>query len=142
MSPELHEALNALLLGMSTVFSGLLMLLLAMKLVGGTIEWRLRYKERKANDARLAAKGGNAAMVEVEQEGRLSGDLVAAIGLALQLDQEVLDEMEAQRLTWTRMFKPFSPWLMDSKNTLHTHRIRYHAVGRTGSIVRDRQERR
>jgi Na+-transporting methylmalonyl-CoA/oxaloacetate decarboxylase gamma subunit len=128
MNHDMQEALQALALGMGTVFCGLLMLLAAMKTVG----WTLARRPRKVVDAENVSQ-------EDPEDLVMSADLVAAIAAALHMDQLAMEEMEAQRLTWTRMFKPFSPWLMDSKNTLHTHRLRWHAVGAPGRIVSERQ---
>ncbi len=128
MNHDMQEAMQALALGMGTVFCGLLMLLAAMKTVG----WTLSRTHKKVQEV------GNVSQEDPE-ESVMSADLVAAIATALHMDQLAMEEMEAQRLTWTRMFKPFSPWLMDSKNTLHTHRLRWHAVGAPGRIVSERQ---
>lgn len=147
MNDILIEALDALILGMGTVFVGLLLLMAAMKAMVVTVgalqqreKARAEAKERAAQAARRSGGGTDLEMSDDEGEFA-SGELVAAAALALHLDALVFEELEAQRLTWTRMFKPFSPWLMDAKNSLHTHRIRYRAHGSTGSIVRERGPR-
>lgn len=147
MNHDLVEALDSLVLGMGTVFVGLLMLMGAMKLMVLSVQGlatRERTRQEAATRLAQAAAGGASApaLALVDDEGDFaSGELVAAAALALHLDALALEELEAQRLTWTRMFKPFSPWLMDAKNSLHTHRIRYRAHGSTGSIVRERGPR-
>jgi len=143
MNHDLIEALDSLVLGMGTVFLGLLTLMAAMHLMVRSVAGlqaretaRARSRDLEAAE-RAAADGPGLLVVDADGEP-VSGELVAAVAAALHLDALALAELEAQRLTWTRMFKPFSPWLMDAKNSLHTHRIRYRAHGSTGSIVRER----
>lgn len=138
-------ALKAMVFGMGTVFTCLVLLQATMYTTA-----RLLNPASKAASA--PAKGPDYSKVQLSEppatplvlgdEGLpVSAEMVAAAILALHMDRLAQEELEAQRLTWTAMFKPFSPWLMDSKNSLHTHRIRYRAVGGAGTIVRDRAAR-
>lgn len=139
-------ALKALVVGMGTVFTGLVVL-------QGTMYLSAWYLNRAPVTRPAPAAGGPdyskvqlsdppvAAALAVDGDLPISAEMVAAAILALHMDRLAHEELEAQRLTWTAMFKPFSPWLMDSKNSLHTHRIRYRAVGGAGTIVRDRAAR-
>jgi Na+-transporting methylmalonyl-CoA/oxaloacetate decarboxylase gamma subunit len=137
-------ALKAMVFGMGTVFTCLVLL-------QGTMYTTARLLNPAPKAPAGSAKGQDYSKVQlsdpplaaVAAEGDLpvSAEMVAAAILALHMDRLAHEELEAQRLTWTAMFKPFSPWLMDSKNSLHTHRIRYRAVGGVGTIVRDRAAR-
>jgi len=138
-------ALKAMVFGMGTVFICLVLLQLTMYTTA-----RLLNPAPKA--ATRSAKGPDyskvqlsdpplAAAVSGDDDLPIAAEMVAAAILALHLDRLAHESLESQRLTWTAMFKPFSPWLMDSKNSLHTHRIRYRAVGGAGTIVRDRAAR-
>jgi Na+-transporting methylmalonyl-CoA/oxaloacetate decarboxylase gamma subunit len=139
MSYDWIEILNSLAIGLGTVFVGLLTLMGAMKLMVLLVaRQQARSRAREEAAARAPATGQGPPADSAPGDGSLSGELMAAITIALHLDALALEELEAQRLTWTRMFKPFSPWLMDAKNSLHTHRIRYRAHGSTGRILRER----
>jgi Na+-transporting methylmalonyl-CoA/oxaloacetate decarboxylase gamma subunit len=140
MNESLIEATRSLVLGMGTVFAGLLLLLVSMKLIAMFVSWSQSSMSRSSRKAMTgsAVKTGNAGTAVVTQDGdSIVGEVLAAITMAIRLDDLALEDMEAQNLTWTRMFKPFSPWVMDSKTSLHTHRIRYHAPWNPGQIIRD-----
>ena len=134
MNGSLQPALEALALGMSTVFCGLLLLLLSMKTMATVLRFQQVALERKREKGAALVPGE--VEEHIENEGGLSGETLIAIGTALHLDDLEIEEMEARNLTWTRMFKPFSPWVMDSKTTLHTHRLRWRPAGRSGQVVR------
>jgi Na+-transporting methylmalonyl-CoA/oxaloacetate decarboxylase gamma subunit len=138
MNGNYEPAIEALALGMSTVFLGLLLLLLSMKIMSVGLAWRrkrltARAQRLREEDARSEEANRVQAAADVDA---MSGELLIAIASALHLDDIAIEEMEAQSLTWTRMFKPFSPWVMDSKTTLHTHRLRWRPAGATGRVVR------
>lgn len=145
MQSQASTALTALLMGMGTVFTGLVLLQFSMYFSA----WANTRKAATAAGAPLPAtqedlgtriQPASAPQVRVlGADGQpVSGDLLAAIALALHLEQHALAEAEAQRLTWTAMFKPFSPWVMDGKTSLHTRRIRWRANASAGVIVRGR----
>jgi Na+-transporting methylmalonyl-CoA/oxaloacetate decarboxylase gamma subunit len=146
MESAFDIGLKALVFGMGTVFLGLITLLAAMKTTT-----RLLTRPAPALAQGSAPGGEDYSQVQLSKpmapavtsdEGLpASAELIAAVAMALHLDHLALAELEEQRLTWTRMFKPFSPWLMDSKNSLHTHRIRFRATSATGTIVRERTGR-
>lgn len=148
MDTQTSTAVTALVMGMGTVFVGLALLQMAM------------YFSAWANNRKAPTVAGSAAPAAAVELGTLiqpasepglqvvdadgqpvSGELLVAIALAIHLDSHALEELEAQRLTWTAMFKPFSPWVMDGKTSLHTRRIRWRATAATGTIVRDRSNR-
>jgi Na+-transporting methylmalonyl-CoA/oxaloacetate decarboxylase gamma subunit len=148
METQTSTAITALVMGMGTVFVGLALLQMAM------------YFSAWANNRKTApvtATAGAPALMQSTELGTLiqpasepalnvmtadgepvTGELLVAIALAIHLEQHALQEMEAQRLTWTAMFRPFSPWVMDAKTSLHTRRIRWRANAAPGVIVRGR----
>jgi len=138
-------ALYAMVFGMGTVFTCLVVLLIAMHATARALNpapKALPAARLGPDYSKVQLSDPPVAPLATSDEGLpVSAEMVAAAILALHLDRLALEELEAQRLTWTAMFKPFSPWLMDSKNSLHTHRIRYRAVGGAGTIVRDRAAR-
>jgi Na+-transporting methylmalonyl-CoA/oxaloacetate decarboxylase gamma subunit len=140
MNESLMEALKSLVLGMSTVFCGLLMLLLSMKSIAAFVKFSHSQSQRKLSKSKasLGADSNENTRNELPGEDEhIVGEALAAITMALRLDDLAVEDMEEQNLTWTRMFKPFSPWVMDSKTSLHTHRIRYRAPWKPGNIVRN-----
>jgi Na+-transporting methylmalonyl-CoA/oxaloacetate decarboxylase gamma subunit len=146
MDTQTSTAVTALVMGMGTVFVGLALLQMAMYFSA----WANNRKApvpvasvaQPVELGTLVQPASEPGLQVVDADGQVvSGDLLVAIALAIHLDSHALEEMEAQRLTWTAMFKPFSPWVMDGKTSLHTRRIRWRATAATGTIVRDRSNR-
>lgn len=146
MDERLSTALTALFMGMGTVYVGLTLLQWAMYLSA----WAFNGRKPGPSVPGAASGGlvdvGTLVQPAADPQPRLvrtdgqaiSVELAAAVALALHLDEHATRELEAQRLTWTEMIKPFSPWLMDGKTSLHTRRIRWRANAAPGRIVRDR----
>ena len=135
---EETEMLGSLAVGFSTVFVGLLALLVSMYIVAALVA---APEKRKAAKAAQAASAGGTVQLKSSQKAIGEGEL-AAIVTALYLEDRRLALELDQRLTWSQMFKPFSPWVQDGKGTMHTHRINLHATSATGRIPRRNGEAR
>ncbi len=130
---EEAEMLGSLAVGFGTVFIGLLALLSSMYIVAALVAAPEKRKAAKAAQAAQAASAG--LQVKSAQAAVGEGEL-AAIAMALYLHDRGLAAELDQRLTWSQMNKPFSPWVQDGKGTMHTHRINLHATSATGRIPR------
>jgi|GEM_PF-2566048 len=145
MDANLSTALTALMMGMGTVFVGLTLLQWAMYFSAWAFNGR-RGSPTVAPDGSSAKGEGSGTVVQPSAEPAprvrwadgqaVSAQMAAAVALALHLDDHAMRELEAQRLTWSEMIKPFSPWLMDGKTSLHTRRIRWRPNAAPGRIVR------
>ncbi|MFA7331716.1 MAG: OadG family protein [Candidatus Delongbacteria bacterium] len=146
MDTQTSTAVSALVMGMGTVFVGLALLQMAMYFSAWANNRKVPVAAASVTPAvelgTLIQPASEPGLQVLDADGNpVSGELLVAIALAIHLDSHALEELEAQRLTWTAMFKPFSPWVMDGKTSLHTRRIRWRATAATGTIVRDRSNR-
>ncbi len=89
------------LVGMVTVFIGLLVLSLSLPLLRRTSE-----RKPKEEDEGF---GGPRAKDE-EREPRLSEQEKAAIAAAIHVHLNSLDQLERMKLTWEMYERPYSPW--------------------------------
>jgi Na+-transporting methylmalonyl-CoA/oxaloacetate decarboxylase gamma subunit len=140
---RLSTAFTALGMGMGVVFVGLTLLQWAMYFS----TWAFT---RKSGAALAPAEGvapplqegtviqpsGEGPRLRQADGGSVSAETAAAVALALHLDEHAHREQEARLLTWTEMIRPFSPWVMDGKTSLHTRRLRWRANAAPGRILR------
>jgi len=88
------------LVGMATVFIGLLVLSLSLPLLRQTTGKRPK-----------GGKGeGEAGKKEREPAPRLSEQEKAAIAAAIHVHLNSLDQLERMKLTWEMYERPYSPW--------------------------------
>lgn len=121
------QNITLVIIGLSTVFTGLLLIALTMAGLS-----RLLNPRPVESETDQPQEGKN---------GMVPRDVMAAISLALHIsDQEHLVEENIQ-MTLEKIAKPFSPWVMDAKGAYHTHRIRYQAFGSRQGITQVTKER-
>lgn len=142
MDEKLSTAFSALGMGMGVVFVGLTLLQWAMYLS----TWAFTRKSTALGgvpspglgglEGTVVQPSGEGVKVSRADGGAISAEMAAAVALALHLDEHAHRELEARRLTWTEMIRPFSPWVMDGKTSLHTRRLRWRANAAPGRIVR------
>lgn len=143
MDERLSTAFTALSMGMGVVFVGLTL-----------VQWALYFSTwvfTRKSGAALAKKGQVAALLQegtliqpsgeglrlrLAHGGSVSAEMAAAVALALHLDEHARREEETRLLTWTEMIRPFSPWVMDGKTSLHTRRLRWRANAAPGRMLR------
>lgn len=85
------------LVGMATVFVGLLVLSLSLPLLRRTSEERAKAGQREGEDGDRRAP-------------RLSEQEKAAIAAAIHVHLNSLDQLERMKLTWEMYERPYSPW--------------------------------
>ncbi|MBN1154278.1 OadG family protein [candidate division KSB1 bacterium] len=112
----LGMGVNIGVLGISVVFSSLIILLYSMKLFVFLLKRYGKTVEKKAPG--LLIKG-------VEGNEPLSGEIVSAISLAIHMSHEEYHDLERAIITFNRMTRPYSPW--SSK----IHAIQYTTIDRT-----------
>ncbi|MBN2355451.1 OadG family protein [candidate division KSB1 bacterium] len=93
----MEQGITIAVLGVSIVFASLAGLYLCVKIFVRIIEFMKFGNVRKSENVTQA-------------DMMISGEVVAAITLALQLSREELHDMEKTILTMQRITRPYSPW--------------------------------
>ena len=96
------------LVGMTTVFFGLIVLAFMLPALESWVENRFGLDRKKKNKSSLAQK--NAIAVTTEE--------VAAVAAAVHAHFCLLDQGEKMKLTWEIHEKPYSPWRLAAKAEL------------------------
>ncbi len=89
---------------MSVVFSSLFLLYVIFRCIGMIMVWAEKKRHQKVLDAHAQEDQS------AQKAGVLSGEIAAAIGLALQMYQNDLHDKESTVLTINRVAKAYSPW--------------------------------
>ncbi|MDW7679489.1 MAG: OadG family protein [bacterium] len=97
----IKQGLSIGIVGISVVFSGLMILMVLMKL----FIFFLNYSERKSQDQ--AIKPG---AVTKTTHHQLTGEVVTAISLAIHQSREEFHDLEETIITFQRITRPYSPW--------------------------------
>lgn len=114
LADRLLFGLQIALMGMGTVFVGLLIVWALMGLLPRLLQ-------------RRAARRASA----VAPPPPLGADVAHAIALALFMDLRVFDEDRRQELTVKKLTQPFSPWVYSAKDiTLTEKSFLFHRRGR------------
>lgn len=98
-SPETGSGLGIALVGMVTVFTGLVLLALLLPVLKRRVERRLSMDRMKREES-----GGE------ETGPGLSREELAAVTAAIHAHFCLLDRMESMKLTWESYDRPYSPW--------------------------------
>ena len=96
---DIESGLGIALVGMTTVFSGLVILSLVLPALERWVEDRFGLDRKKK--ASLLQQDTDKSMTPVE---------VAAVSAAIHVHFCLLDQIENMKLTWETHEKPFTPW--------------------------------
>lgn len=100
------EGVSLTITAVMVVFSALILLYLAFSLVGKLNIWMA-----KRNKQKTASKGDNKEVVaETADDENMTGEVIAAISMALYQYQEEQHDIESTILTINRVAKAYSPW--------------------------------
>lgn len=94
------------LTAMTVVFSALFLLYQVFKAVGKTM---IKAAVRKENKV-LAKENLTSSRIVTEEDESIPGDVIAAIGVALNKYEEDLHDLESTVITINRVAKSYSPW--------------------------------
>ncbi|MFO8182953.1 MAG: OadG family protein [Candidatus Aegiribacteria sp.] len=97
---DMDNGLGIALVGMFTVFTGLVLLAFLLPVLENWVERRLRAGEGKAETA--GASGAS--------ERKLRPDEIVAVSAAIHAHFCLLDQVENMKLTWEAYEKPYTPW--------------------------------
>lgn len=103
---KMHDAngIGMSITAMSVVFAGLLILFLAFKFVGTTATRFMRRKEMKASGVTSISEAKDKGL------GKTSGEVYAAIAMALHEMQNDVHDVEDTVLTISKVKRTYSPW--------------------------------
>lgn len=104
----IHIGLRLALIGMSTVFLGLVVLSLSLPLIKKIAEGKKKTTTKKA--------GGKAS-------DELSRDQVVAITTAIHAHFLKINQMEDMKLTWEMYERPYSPWRLAGRSKILLDRV-------------------
>lgn len=119
LAPDSHlidVGLRLALIGMSTVFIGLVVLAFSLPVIKKLAEGR------KKENPEVAAAG---------DPNDLSNDEVVAITTAIHAHFLRINQMEDMKLTWEMYDRPYSPWRLAGRSRM--------LMNRTASIQRNRR---
>ncbi|MBN2586854.1 MAG: OadG family protein [Candidatus Fermentibacteraceae bacterium] len=105
---DMGNGLGIALVGMVAVFTGLVVLALALPVLENWVEKKL-------------GAGGNARGGEASSDCRprpLSHEEVVAVSAAVHAHFCLLDQMENMKLTWETYEKPYTPWRLAGRAEL------------------------
>ena len=98
---DLEGGLGIALVGMITVFTGLIVLAFMLPALESWIENRFGLDRKKKNKSSLLQQDTDRTMTPVE---------VAAVSAAIHAHFCLLDQVENMKLTWEIHEKPYTPW--------------------------------
>jgi len=107
----LSKGVSIGILGISVVFSSLVILLFSMKFFVYLLNKYGKSVEKKAPKLLIKGENGN---------GPLSGELICAISLAIHMSHEEFHDLERTIITLDRIKKPYSPWSSKIHAIQHT----------------------
>lgn len=93
----LNQGIVIAIIGMAVVFSGLLFLFVFMKLF-----MLITNRSEKKRQATMISRGLG--------KEPITGEVIAAISMAIHLSREEFHDLEKTIITLQRMTKPYSPW--------------------------------
>jgi Na+-transporting methylmalonyl-CoA/oxaloacetate decarboxylase gamma subunit len=93
----MEQGISIAILGVSIVFASLATMYLCMSIFVRLLE---RTKSRKLKPDKKSP----------EDDHRITGEVVTAIALALQMSREEFHDMEETIITMQRITRPYSPW--------------------------------
>ena len=96
----LKQGLVISLIGISAVFLGLAFLFAAIKLFSIAINYQRKRTTVQQGDLIVSCKG----------KKPISGEVIAAIALAIHQNKEQYHDLEQTILTLNRITRPYSPW--------------------------------
>lgn len=97
---DLDNGLGIALVGMFTVFTGLVLLAFLLPALENWVERRMRAGEGEART------GGTRGV----SERKLRPDEIVAVSAAIHAHFCLLDQVENMKLTWESYEKPYTPW--------------------------------
>lgn len=92
-------------IAMSVVFSALIMLFLAFHFLGKAMKAQAKNKAKKA-----ATVSGKSPAVSVKKVDGLTGEMIAAIAVAINMFEEELHDIESNVVTINKVARAYSPW--------------------------------
>ncbi|MDP8239720.1 MAG: OadG family protein [Candidatus Hatepunaea meridiana] len=102
------QGLSLMFVGMTVVFSALLVLMFMMKGLKLLLKWQ---HNRHIEHERLIGSTGDCL---VSNPNEITGVVIAAIALTLILEDDQIHDVESMVLTMHAMPKPYSNWWMPS----------------------------
>ena len=103
---EMGQGLGIAVVGMVTVFVGLVLLAFLLPMLENWVEGRLNRKRRLQSED------------PTEGARELTPDEVAAVSAAIHAHFCLLDQVENMKLTWESYDKPFTPWRLAGRAEL------------------------
>lgn len=97
----LSQGVTIAIIGIGVVFLGLLILFVFMKLF---------VHLSNISAAKKAVKSRGMAIKGMRGNEPLTGEVIAAISLAIQRSREEYHDLEEATITFQRIAKPYSPW--------------------------------
>lgn len=97
---DMDNGLGIALVGMFTVFTGLVLLAFLLPALENWVERRIRAGEQKAETAGTSGTS----------ERNLRPDEIVAVSAAIHAHFCLLDQVENMKLTWEAYEKPYTPW--------------------------------
>lgn len=93
----MEQGITIAILGVSIVFGSLATMYLCMSLFIKFLEYTKSRKQTPEKES-------------VKDDQRITGEVVTAIALALQMSREEFHDMEETIITMQRITRPYSPW--------------------------------
>jgi len=106
---NLSGGMGIALVGMTTVFFGLIVLAFMLPALENWVENRFGLNGRKKNKSSL---------VQQDARNTITPEEVAAVAAAVHAHFCLLDQVENMKLTWETHEKPYTPWRLAAKAEL------------------------
>ncbi|MCD4702343.1 MAG: OadG family protein [Candidatus Aegiribacteria sp.] len=103
---DLNNGIGIALAGMTTVFTGLVVLAFMLPALESWIK------------DRFGLNRGKDSLTEKEADRRMSPDEIAAVSAAIHAHFCFLDQVEHMKLTWETHEKPYTPWKLAGRAEL------------------------
>jgi len=97
----IQQGINIAIIGIAVVFLSLIILFFCMKLFVYALNYSKLKQSRNQQKVQISGRTGSEP---------ISGEIIAAISMAIHLSREEFHDMERTILTFERMARPYSPW--------------------------------
>jgi len=97
----LGQGITIAIIGIGVVFSGLIILFISMKLF---------VYLSNISTARKSSRGRGIEIQEIGGNEPITGEIIAAISMAIQRSREEYHDLEQATITFQRITRPYSPW--------------------------------